>query len=133
VQPKKLVDMVTRDAAKIAGLDGKLGELKPGRPADLVVFERRFEDPWRNVVEADPSWVDLVMIDGDLSYGRADWMTGLTDAADHGRLEPLVAWGQQMLLDASYSAGEAAGEAPKLAKLRADLIKEYPPVGPIFA
>jgi hypothetical protein len=126
--------MVTRDAAKIAGLDGKLGELKEGRPADLVVFERHFDDPWDNVVEADPSWVDLVMVDGDLAYGRKDWMLGLTAEADHERLEPLIAWGQEMRLDASYTAGEAsAQEVPKLSQLRADLIKAYPPVGPIFA
>jgi 5-methylthioadenosine/S-adenosylhomocysteine deaminase len=130
---KKLVDMVTRDAAEIAGLDDKLGELKAGRPADLVVFERRREDPWENVVDADPGWVDLVMIDGDLAYGRADWMTKLTADADHERLEPLIAWGQPMLLDASYTAGETDKDIPKLSKLRADLIKAYPPVGPIFA
>jgi 5-methylthioadenosine/S-adenosylhomocysteine deaminase len=134
---KKLVDMVTRDAAKIAGLDDKLGELKAGRPADLVVFERRREDPWDNVVDAQPAWVDLVMIDGDLAYGRADWMKKLTATEDQGRLEPLIAWGQQMLLDASYTAGEPdesdTEEMTKLSKLRADLIKAYPPVGPIFA
>jgi 5-methylthioadenosine/S-adenosylhomocysteine deaminase len=130
---KKLVDMVTRDAAEIAGLSDKLGKLADGRPADLVVFERRFQDPWENVVEADPSWVDLVMIDGDLAYGRADWMTGLTDPGDHERLEPLVAWGQEMMLDASYAAVAPAEEPPRLSKLRADLIREYPPVGPIFA
>ena len=130
---KKLVDMVTRDAAKIAGLEDKLGELKPGRAADLVVFERRLEDPWENVVEAEPSWVDLVMIDGDLAYGRNDWVAELTAPADQARLEPQIAWGQQMSLDASHRAGDQDGEVPKLAQLRASLIKEYPPVGPIFA
>jgi hypothetical protein len=130
---KKLVDMVTRDAAKIAGLEDKLGQLDDGRPADLVVFERRFEDPWENVVEADPAWVDLVMIDGDIAYGRSDWVLALTADADHERLEPLIAWGQQMSLDASYQAGVPQADVPKLAQLRAALIKEYKPVGPIFA
>jgi 5-methylthioadenosine/S-adenosylhomocysteine deaminase len=130
---KKLVDMVTRDAAKIAGLEDKLGQLDDGRPADLVVFERRFDDPWENVVEADPSWVDLVMIDGDIAYGRSDWVLALTADADHERLEPLIAWGQQMSLDASYQAGVPEADVPKLAQLRAALIKEYKPVGPIFA
>ena len=101
---KKLVDMVTRDAASIAGLDDKLGTLKAGRPADLVVLERRVQDPWENVVEADPSWVELVMIDGDLAYGRADWLEELTDPGAQGGLEPLSAWGKQMLLDTSYAA-----------------------------
>jgi 5-methylthioadenosine/S-adenosylhomocysteine deaminase len=131
--PKALVDMVTRDAAKIAGLEDKLGQLKGGRAADLVVFERRREDPWENIVEASPSWVDLVMIDGDLAYGRADWMTDLVAESDQGRLEALIAWGKPVLLDTSYTAEEADQGQPPLAQLRADLIAEYPPVGPIFA
>jgi 5-methylthioadenosine/S-adenosylhomocysteine deaminase len=130
---KKLVDMVTRDAAEIAGLEDKLGTLGEGRPADLVVFERREEDPWQNVVEAAPSWVELVMIDGDLAYGRADWMTRLATPEHRDRLERLIAWGRPMLLDASHAAGEQRDRPPTLAELRAALIDEYPPVGPIFA
>jgi 5-methylthioadenosine/S-adenosylhomocysteine deaminase len=130
---KQLVDMITRDAARIAGLEEKLGQLKGGRPADVVVFERRREDPWENVVEANPSWVELVMIDGDLAYGRADWMTDLVAESDQGRLEALIAWGKPVLLDTTYTAEAADQEQPPLAQLRADLTAEYPPVGPIFA
>jgi 5-methylthioadenosine/S-adenosylhomocysteine deaminase len=130
---KKLVDMVTRDAASIAGLDDKLGTLREGRPADLVVLERRVPDPWENVVEADPSWVELVMIDGDLAYGRADWLEELTDPDAQEGLEPLSAWGKQMLLDTSYAARPGTDGPTRLAQLRQDLIDEYPQVGPIFA
>lgn len=132
-EAKKLVDMVTRDAARIAGLDDKLGTLKEGRPADLLVLERRREDPWENVVEADPSWVDLVMIDGDLAYGRADWLEQLAAPGVRQGLEPLIAWGKRMLLDTSYTARPGSEAPPRLARLRADLIKEYPQVGPVFA
>ena len=131
--PKKLVNMVTADAAKIAGLEDKLGSLREGRPADVVVFERREQDPWENVVAADPSWVELVMIDGDLAYGRDSWITQLAAPDDRERLQPLLAWGKPMLLDTSYSAGQADEPPPTLAELRAALIDEYPPVGPIFA
>jgi 5-methylthioadenosine/S-adenosylhomocysteine deaminase len=131
---KKLVDMVTRDAAEIAGLEDRLGTLAAQRPADLVVFDRREQDPWENVVAADPSWIELVMIDGDLAYGRDSLVKKLTDSADHDRLEPLLAWGKPMLLDTNYQAGEPGSEPPpQLAELRAALIEEYPPVGPIFA
>jgi 5-methylthioadenosine/S-adenosylhomocysteine deaminase len=130
--PKQLVDMVTRDAALIAGLEEKLGRLAEGRPADLAVFERREEDPWENVAEADPSWVELVMIGGNLVYGRADWLPGLSPDADPERLEPLLAWGKPMLLDTSYTAAEVDEEPPRLSELRAALIEEYPQVGPIF-
>jgi 5-methylthioadenosine/S-adenosylhomocysteine deaminase len=130
---KKLVDMVTRDAARVAGLEDKLGTLEEGRPADLVVLERRREDPWENVVEADPSWVELVMIDGDLAYGREDWLKELVaDDAQEG-LEPLRAWAKRMLLDTSYVARPGGEQPPRLAQLRAALIAEYPQVGPIFA
>jgi 5-methylthioadenosine/S-adenosylhomocysteine deaminase len=130
---RQLVDMVTGDAAMIAGLEDKLGRLAAGPPADLVVFERREEDPWENVVEAEPSWVELVMIGGKLVYGRADWMPALGALVDQERVEPLIAWGKPMLLDTSYTAAVTDEEQPRLSELRAALIAEYPQVGPIFA
>ncbi|HKH31964.1 MAG TPA: amidohydrolase family protein [Gaiellaceae bacterium] len=130
---KKLVDMVTRDAAAIAGLGDKLGTLAAGRPADVLVLERRREDPWENVVEADPAWVDLIMIDGDLAYGREDWLRALIASDKQEGLEPLRAWAKRMLLDTSYAAQPAGGEPVRLAELRAALIEHYPQVGPIFA
>jgi hypothetical protein len=42
-------------------------------------------------VAADPSWVQLVMVDGDLAHGRADWLGDLVDPADRDRLEPVLA------------------------------------------
>ena len=51
-----------------------------------------------------------------------------------GALEPLIAWGKPMLLDTARCSRPADGAtAPTLARLRADLIAQYPPVGPIFA
>jgi 5-methylthioadenosine/S-adenosylhomocysteine deaminase len=93
--PKRLVRMVTSDAAKIAGFDDRLGVLKAGHAADILVLERREQDPFENVVEADPSWVELVVVDGELAYGRADWMSDLSDPGDRGRLEPLIAWARR--------------------------------------
>jgi 5-methylthioadenosine/S-adenosylhomocysteine deaminase len=133
VTAKKLVDMLTRDAAKIAGLEDELGSLAAGRPADLVVFERRHEDPWENVVQAEPGWVEMVMIDGDLTYGRADWIRELAESADDARLEPLFAWGKPMLLDTSYMVNPDGEEVPTLAQLCTELIAAYPQVGPVFA
>jgi 5-methylthioadenosine/S-adenosylhomocysteine deaminase len=132
--PRRLVEMVTSTAADIAGLAGQLGSLEAGRPADLVVLERRREDPYESVVAADPSWVQLVMIDGDLAYGREDLVTDLVDPADRGRLEQVLAWGKPMLLDTSFRALPASPQLPPtMAQLRAALIAQYPQVGPIFA
>jgi cytosine/adenosine deaminase-related metal-dependent hydrolase len=130
---KQLVDMVTRGAASIAGLGDKLGTLDAGRPADLVVFERHEEDPWENVVESDPSRVELVMVDGDIAYGREDWFTDLVGPDQVAGLEPQIAWGKRMLLDTSYQSRPGADVPPKLSQLREKLIAQYPEVGPIFA
>jgi cytosine/adenosine deaminase-related metal-dependent hydrolase len=133
VEPKRLVAMVTRDAATIAGLADLLGTLAVGRPADVLVLERRRADPWENVVDALPGWVDLVMIGGDLAYGRAAWITDLASAEGRANLEPLLAWGKPMMLDTSYSVQAAPEPAPRLAQLRQELVDRYPQVGPIFA
>jgi 5-methylthioadenosine/S-adenosylhomocysteine deaminase len=130
---RRLVEMVTSDAAEIAGLGDELGRLEVGRPADLVVLERRAGDPYENVLDAEPSWVQLVMLDGDLPYGRTDWLESLTDPAGRERLEPLIAWGKRMLLDTSHTTAAPTGDQPPLALLRRQLIGEYPQVGPIFA
>src|SRR4051794_36928019 len=132
VDAHKLVQMATADAAAIAGLGDKLGRLDAGRPADLVVFERRHSDPYENIALADPSWVEMVMIGGDIPYGRADWVQALTPADQHQRLEALIAWGQPMLLDTSFAA-VPQGIPPTLEELRTELIGNYPQVGPIFA
>jgi cytosine/adenosine deaminase-related metal-dependent hydrolase len=131
--PKQLVDMVTRDGAAIAGLQDHLGVLEEGRPADIAVFERRFEDPWESVASADPSGVELVMIGGDIAYGHAPVVQDLLGADAVGGFEALIAWGKRMLLDTGYQAHPGGDRPPKLGDLYAALIEHYPQVGPIFA
>lgn len=134
ITAKQLVTMVTSGAAEIAGLGDHLGLLAAQRPADIVVLERRYDDPWENVIEAHPSWIDLVTIGGDLTYGRPEWIKKLavSDSAIP-KLEPVLAWGKPMLLDTSYVVQSLEDPRPRLATIREDLIKVYPQVGPIFA
>jgi hypothetical protein len=122
---------IPADAVAVHGISTERA-VAEGRPADLLVLERRRQDPYENVLDADPSWVELVTIDGQLAYGRADWFAALAAPAADGGREPLLAWGKEMLLDTS-SAAPAADVAPTLAQLRAALISSYPQVGPIFA
>jgi 5-methylthioadenosine/S-adenosylhomocysteine deaminase len=130
---RRLVDMVTRDAAKIAGLEDTLGTLAAGRPADLAVFERHRDDPWESVAVADPSYVQLVMIGGDVAYGNAGLIGQMFDADAVAKFEAQIAWGKPMLLDTSYQGHPKGESPPPLSTLRADLIKAFPQVGPIFA
>jgi 5-methylthioadenosine/S-adenosylhomocysteine deaminase len=128
----ELLSMVTSGAAAIAGLQDHLGSLAPGRPADLFVLEWHRDDVYENVCDADPGWVELVMIGGDVAYARSDWFATLTNGAAGPTAEPLLAWGKAMTLDTGYHTGPPAAPPP-LSQLRALLTAAYPPVGPIFA
>jgi hypothetical protein len=127
---RELVAMVTSTAARIAGLDDRIGHLRPGAAADVLVLERHHEDPWLNVVEASPAWVRLVVIGGDLAYGHGPWIEQLADTAE---LETVLAWGRPVSLDTRYSVRRSATPPPRLADLRAALLARDLRVGPIFA
>jgi 5-methylthioadenosine/S-adenosylhomocysteine deaminase len=129
--PKQLVEMVTKEAAQIAGLQDFVGTLEAGKVADVLILERRREDPWENVLDAERSWVELVAIGGNPVYGRPDLMQEL--AGDTGGAEEVLAWGKPMLLDTNYAAVPSGQTLPRLAELRAQLIERYPQIGPIFA
>ena len=138
VPAAELVAMVTSGAARIAGLDAHIGALATGLAADVLVLERHHDDPYENVCEADPGWVELVLIGGDVAYGRADWFSTLTEGATGPTVEQLSAWGKPMTLDTGYSTrgaghGPQPAGTPSLSQLRALLTAAYPPVGPIFA
>ena len=75
--------MVTSGAADVAALGDKLGRLEVGRAADLVVMARQDDDAYESVCASTPADVELVLIGGDVAYGRAEWVTTLAaDAAD---------------------------------------------------
>lgn len=130
ITARDLVAMVTSVAASIAGFGDKLGSLAPGRVADLVVFERHHEDPYENVCLADPSWVELVCIGGDITYGRADWFNRLSGDAQSPTIEELNAWGKSMRIDTGF---QSAPDPLPLSQIQQLLTTAYPPVGPIFA
>ena len=63
--------MGTIHGARALGIEDKVGSLKPGKRADLIMIQTNvitmglFTDPTRAVVEAaEPSNVDTVVIDG---------------------------------------------------------------------
>jgi 5-methylthioadenosine/S-adenosylhomocysteine deaminase len=117
-------------AAEITGFGDKLGSLAKGRVADLVVFERHHDDPYENICIADPSWVELVSIGGDITYGRTDWFEKLSGTAQSPTIEDLTAWGKPMRIDTGF---QSAVDPMSLTDIRQLLVAQYPPVGPIFA
>jgi cytosine/adenosine deaminase-related metal-dependent hydrolase len=133
ISAQELVTMVTSGAARVAGLAGKLGSLEVGRVADLVVMARQDDDVHESVCDSTPADVELVMIGGDVAYGRADWVRQLAADAGDPNLEQVVAWGRRMLLDTSFEVNPTGDPTPRLAQLRSSLTSVYPPVGPIWA
>ncbi|MEO7350286.1 MAG: amidohydrolase family protein, partial [Marmoricola sp.] len=133
ITAKELVAMVTSGAADVAALGDKLGRLEVGRVADLVVMARQDADAHESVCASTPADVELVMIGGDVAYGRSDWVETLAaDAADPD-LEHVVAWGRRMLLDTSFEVTPGGDPTPRLSSIRQALTSVYPPVGPIWA
>lgn len=133
ITAKQLVIMVTSGAAEVAGLGAKLGQLAAGRAADLVVMARQDTDAYESVCSSTPAEVELVLIGGDVAYGRRDWVTQLVaDPADPD-LEQVLAWGRRMLLDTGFEVTPGADPTPRLSQIRQSLTSVYPPVGPIWA
>lgn len=127
---KRLVQAITSDAADIAALGEKLGRIRPGVPADLVVLQRHHEDPWESVTLSDRRSVELVTLGGAVAYGRVDWVDQLAGPTER---ELVLAWGKPMALDLVYSVIASPNDPPRLAELRATLLHRHPHTGPIFA
>jgi len=130
---RRLVRMVTSEAAEVAGLAHQLGKVASGRIADLVVLDRRATDPWESVLASGPPEVALVAIGGDVAYARSDWMADLLGEDELPELESVVAWGRPMSVDTRYSLLTPQEPPPRLERLRAELIARYPQIGPIWA
>lgn len=65
----QLWQMVTTNAAFAAGVERKLGMLKPGYIADIAVFDASINTKHKAVVLGEPKAVALVLRGGDAQYG----------------------------------------------------------------
>lgn len=67
--PRRLWEMTTIDAAEVLGLEDFVGTLEVGRRADIAVFSRTGDDPYRAVMDSRARDVSLTLIDGVAYYG----------------------------------------------------------------
>lgn len=67
--PRTLVQMATKNAAKVIGLSTSLGELSYGHKADLVVVGGDRGKPYDAILAATPKDVRMVVVGGKLLYG----------------------------------------------------------------
>jgi cytosine/adenosine deaminase-related metal-dependent hydrolase len=116
----ELVYMVTVNPAKLARLDDKIGSLKPGYFADLLVVGSQETDPYRALLNARPTDVRLVVVGGSPVYGDEDLMQGLAPSA---HLEPLSLCGTKKLLDLE-TENPLPGKTPKSWKDTVDALRK---------
>jgi 5-methylthioadenosine/S-adenosylhomocysteine deaminase len=90
-----LVAMATINAAKLAGVDGRLGSIEAGKVADLVVMKRHGANAYDALLQASPGDVQLVVIGGEPLYGDRALMRQLLPQAT---LEDLTICGQPKAL-----------------------------------
>src|SRR5688572_1524920 len=71
---KQLVEMATSIPAGIAGISEKLGSIKVGLYADLLVISGESSNPYSSLIQSGTQDVKLVVINGIPVYGRKDLM-----------------------------------------------------------
>jgi 5-methylthioadenosine/S-adenosylhomocysteine deaminase len=74
---KELVRMATEYPAQLAGLSDKIGMLKPGLYADILVLQKKRADAYDSIVHSHPEDASLVVINGDPVYGKPELMKAL--------------------------------------------------------
>ena len=72
LKPDALFTMATANGAKVVALDDKIGHLKEGYVADIVVYTGNSAAPYDAILAATPKEVRLVMIGGVPLYGDKD-------------------------------------------------------------
>jgi cytosine/adenosine deaminase-related metal-dependent hydrolase len=98
--PRRIIELATIEGARSMGLDEKIGSLRPGKRADIIMIDTRAVndaptiDVAHTIVEAvEPANVDTVIVDGRI-------------LKRHGKLTAI---------DAAQVAAEASAAAGKLA------------------
>lgn len=78
---RNLVEMVTSNPAKIVNWQDKVGSIKAGMVADLLVVDTVGADHYRGLIQAKEENVQLVLVGGDALYGDETWMKQLKPGA----------------------------------------------------
>jgi 5-methylthioadenosine/S-adenosylhomocysteine deaminase len=70
IEPKKIFEMVTINAAKAFWMQDKIGSLEEGKLADIMVLKARKDDPYENLACASMEDIELLILAGKQIYGE---------------------------------------------------------------
>jgi len=66
---KEIVNMITVNPAKALRIYEDLGSIEKGKKADLLLIEKKDDNPYTSLVNAKLSDIDLVIMEGEPLYG----------------------------------------------------------------
>lgn len=124
--PRDLIAMTTSTPAEIVGLKDRLGVIKVGATADLLVLEKLADDPYSSVVQSDERHVRLVTVNGVPLYGFPSWLSAL--AVDDA--ETINIRGRARAIDTTVDTqGKVRKSTETFSQIRALLESAYAPFG----
>ena len=77
IEDSELVRMVTSNPADAVSWSSYSGRIKEGLFADIVVYNKVNDDPYRSLIDSTEVDVQLVVIGGDPLYGNVEYMEAL--------------------------------------------------------
>lgn len=78
-----LVAMVTSNPAKTVAMDDRIGSIRAGLYADLVVVRGDTSQPYRALIDAQPADVLLTTVSGQAFYGASDIVQAIGDGRSY--------------------------------------------------
>jgi cytosine/adenosine deaminase-related metal-dependent hydrolase len=70
LEPKKIFEMVTINAAKAFWMQDRIGSLADGKLADIMVLKARKDDPYENLASASMEDIELLTLAGKPIFGE---------------------------------------------------------------
>jgi cytosine/adenosine deaminase-related metal-dependent hydrolase len=68
---KKIFEMITINSAKAFWMEDEIGTLDDGKRADILVMKAKKDDPYENLINAEPADIELLTKDGKPILGEA--------------------------------------------------------------
>jgi 5-methylthioadenosine/S-adenosylhomocysteine deaminase len=122
--------MVTENPAKALALDAYIGDLAPGKKADITVVRQTDADPNRSLLKNRIQDVQMVWVGGQLLYGNA----ALVESVRPGTCEALLVRGAEKRICVKYDAQPSRPQdryQESLAEITQKLRDAYPGLAPL--
>ncbi|HUI57779.1 MAG TPA: amidohydrolase family protein [Bryobacteraceae bacterium] len=98
----EMLQMVTANPARLAGVSDKIGVLAPGMMADFIVLPKLGGPPLNSLLNSEPAGVKLVVVGGTPLLGTPDYLRKFPGATN---TDVVTVCGQQKALNIGQDTG----------------------------